>query len=502
MKKTRTLSLILSALILAGLTSCGDTAAPGDETDTPAVTTADSETKPETTDPSKVLELPDTNWNGREFRVLGYEGPLEQWTTFEITADAENGEVVNDAVFRRNRQVEEKYGVKITEYKFKDEGLGVGYSTAPYIQKFVMAGDDDFDLAFCVSMRIGQIARQGAFYDLNTVKNLNFSKDWWNEEVNDTLEVNGKLYFTSSDFSLRDKSRAYIMVYNKDLSSEYKLENPVELVKSGKWTFDALEKQAKAVKSDLNGNGEVDITDQFGLGVDSGDSFSTFIFGAGVNTIDKDKNGKLFISLNNERTTGAIDKINKFFALPDTTIVPEDWQGKVDGDYWYAPYNAFYAGRVLFVTAFPHLLRDMSANCVDDYGIIPFPKYDETQENYYSLANILGMLFGIPSTCADPDFAGFMLEALSAASTDTSLKAYYDITCKTKYTYDEDSAEMLDLIFDGIRYNLADIYNISGLSAILRKVGDTRENTFASKYASIESAALADLEKLDKEFSE
>jgi len=41
-----------------------------------------------------------------------------------------------------------------------------------------------------------------------------------------------------------------------------------------------------------------------------------------------------------------------------------------------------------------------------------------------------------------------MLEALQSESAKTVRPAYYDIALKTKYTRDDDSVEMLDLIFN------------------------------------------------------
>ncbi|MBQ2707524.1 MAG: hypothetical protein IJF67_04610, partial [Clostridia bacterium] len=138
----------------------------------------------------------------------------------------------------------------------------------------------------------------------------------------------------------------------------------------------------------------------------------------------------------------------------------------------------------------------LSANCVDDYGILPFPKYDEAQENYINLADRFAMLVGIPSTTPTPEFSAFMLEALSAEARTTSLPAYIDVSCKTKYTYDENSAEMLDLIFGNLYYETALIYGISGLKTIVYDAMKAKANNFASSYASIESSAKADLDKL------
>ena len=111
------------------------------------------------------------------------------------------------------------------------------------------------------------------------------------------------------------------------------------------------------------------------------------------------------------------------------------------------------------------------------------------------------MLFAIPVTNAEPDFAGFMLEALSSASTSTSLQAYYEISCKTKYTYDEESAEMLDLIFSNIVYETALVYGVGDLRSLYMLIPEQKKNTFVSLYKTREKRALKDLEKLAEDLA-
>lgn len=51
----------------------------------------------ETTTGIITANLPDTNWEGREFRVLGYvDDTYPQFSNFEIYSDGETGEVVNN----------------------------------------------------------------------------------------------------------------------------------------------------------------------------------------------------------------------------------------------------------------------------------------------------------------------------------------------------------------------------------------------------------------------
>lgn len=96
-----------------------------------------------------------------------------------------------------------------------------------------------------------------------------------------------------------------------------------------------------------------------------------------------------------------------------------------------------------------------------------------------------------------------MLEALSHESTETSLHAYYEVSCKTKYSYNAESSEMLDSIFSGIRYEPAMIYNISGLFEIVsQKIPDARQNNFASLYASLKKTAQNKIGNLQTSFEE
>ena len=461
----------------------------------PDSTDVDESSAAETLPPEKTLDLPDTDFGGREFRVLGNEGNYPQFSSFEIYAEAENGDVVNDAVFKRNRAVEERYNVKVTQIT-QSSGDNQDACLVPHIRQTVMADEDLYDLAFTTISNIGMLPREGLVYDLNDVKNINFSKDWWNQDVNDTLSVDGKLFFTSSDFSLRDKSRAYILCYNKEMIKQNNLDDPVSLVHDNKWTIDKFSEMAAQVAVDLNGDGEVDDKDQFGVGTDSYNAFVTFIFGCGVTAVGKDADDVPTLTLNSERTINAIDKVMEFFSLKDATLIPNEWYNKVDYDVWSISSKAFNEGRELFMTSFPHMLKNYSSDCVNDYGIIPYPKLDTAQEKYYTYADRYSMLFCIPASCADPDFAGFMLEALSAEATGTSLKAYYEISCKTKYTYDANSAEMLDITFDGIQYDLSRIYSISGINDVLVNIASKRKNTFSSDYAKIESKAQSDIEKL------
>ena len=487
-------ALLLSALIL---NSCGGSATSADTTAAEGA----ADTTASAVETGETLELPATDWGGRQFRVLGYQhASRTQFNNFEIDSDGENGDVVNDAIFRRNTKIEDTYNVEIVQVLDSSE-TNWENATMNTIRTTVLAGDDLYDLAFASTSKIGTLAREGLFYDLNSVDHVSLNKSWWNQEVNEMLEVGGRLFFTNSDFSLRDKSRSYIMLFNKELVSQYDLGDPFQLVRDGKWTLDVMTEWCKTVGNDVNGNGEIDYDDTFGIGFDSYNAFRTLSFGAGMEIL-KNNGGTPTLVMNSERTIDIIDKLFNILTPNDyvgTTC--ELWNGKVTFDYWSTSAMLFAEGRQLFVASFPATLKDYSARCVDDYGVVPFAKFDEEQDKYYTFADSMSMLFGIPASTPDPDFSGFVLEALSYESQTTSLPAYYEISCKTKYTYDEDSAEMMDIIFDGIIFDMTVVYGISGVNNLLYDIAKGGTNDFASRYASAEAAAKADIDKLIKDFN-
>ena len=482
---TAALALLMAA---AAFASCGDTAT------TPVETNGDNASQTETANETEAVlrtDLPDKDWGGRTFMVLGREHPTyTQFNNFEIWTEKEVGEVVNDAVFRRNSIIEEKYNVEIAQI--------LNEFPETLLQQSASAGDHLYDLAFVEMVQIGPCIQNGYFYNLYDVEHIDFSKPWWNPEVNEAVSMCGRLYATTSDFSLRDKNRAYIMLYNIDLTERLEIPNIVQTVRDGKWTVDVMLSYVKDLGGDLDGDGKMGGEfDSFGLVMDSYNSFSTFVFGMDVQSVTKDKDDKPVITMNNDRMVNAVERVVSLTCDPSYALFCDDFNGKTAEDFWGTAGRAFYAERALFMTGFPHSLKSASEKAEFDFGVLPMPKYDEEQEKYYTYADILSMLMGIPVTSPEPGFSGFMLEALSAASTNTSLSAYYDVSCKTKYSYNPETGEMLDLIFDGIYYDPAMIYSIGRLSELLSvDLPKKKSNIFVSQYTKYEKGAQRALDKL------
>ncbi len=480
----KTFSIILALLFVLPLAACGG----GSGSTTPSQTTgggaavATATTEPETT--VITPDIPDTNWEGRVFRVLGDGNErLKQFANFEIATDALNGEVYNDALYERNANLSEKYNVK-----FEMVGTPSDHGTASALNTAVAAGEDLYDLVFIEYQHIGGQAQKGYYYNMNNVKYIDFTKPWWNPDVNEATSIGGKVYFTTSDYSLRDKNRTYIMLFNPELAEANNIPDIIKTIKDGKWTIDLMTEYSEIVAKDMNGDGKMQDTDNWGVVMDSYNSFNAFWFACDNNTILKNEKGDPYIAMNAEHAFDSIEKCLKALCNDRIGGFCEDASGFVTYDKWDFSYYAFCGGHALYTTTFPHGLASRSEEADFEYTVIPFPKFNEEQEKYLTMPDPMSQLFAIPVTLKDTDFTGFMLEALSYASTDTTLRTYYEVVCKTKYSANAVSAEMMDIIFDGIRYDIDKIYGI-GLYSYVQGPARSKENTFASSYAAYKETA-------------
>ncbi len=165
--------------------------------------------------------------------------------------------------------------------------------------------------------------------------------------------------------------------------------------------------------------------------------------------------------------------------------------------------QAFLDGRsLLYVDKITTCIGAQFREMEDDYGILPLPKYDEAQENYYSHASAHSDCLAVPVLNEDFERASIILEALAAEGYKTIRPAVYDVAIKQKGARDEDSAAMIDLIYAGRTGDFADLYDEWGLVYTLdHMIGRSKINTWASYYKTNEKASVKRLAKAVEVFS-
>jgi hypothetical protein len=116
-----------------------------------------------------------------------------------------------------------------------------------------------------------------------------------------------------------------------------------------------------------------------------------------------------------------------------------------------------------------------------DFGILPYPKYDEVQQDYIS-TNWAGLM-SVPKTVANPERTGIVTELLGYEYRKTVLPAYNDILLTSKLARDDDSVEMLNIIYDNSVYDFGITFGqFNGMVYLISTMLDQQSTDFVSFY--------------------
>ncbi len=151
-------------------------------------------------------------------------------------------------------------------------------------------------------------------------------------------------------------------------------------------------------------------------------------------------------------------------------------------------------------------MRDMT----DEYGVVPIPKYMESQTTYHSQMHDGFRIACIPTTVQGErlDMMSAVLEALSSTSYNFVRPVYYETTLRTKLAQDPQSAEMMDLIINNIHIDPGFVYSHAmagasgGFHQEFHALVDSGTNDTISRFKSSSKSAKKKwndfLSKLDK----
>ena len=407
-------------------------------------------------------------------------------------ADDAGTDVMTKAIYDRELAVEEHLGVQI-DYTLKDTIEEV----RTVMQSLVMTGEDTYQLflTHCIG-GVSAMVTEKLLYDFNDFEYIDMTQEWWNQQANEALEVNGHRYYAVSDYMLADPN---CLLVNNDLLSELNFEeNPYDLVREGEWTIDKmLGFMSKATKD--NGDGRWDFEDQWGLATPNDWYCNSFIYSSGTQLVNKNEDGKFAFSFDDDRTYTMMEKLDALLSGADTYV------------YDYADNSVteesldISKGRSLFnITTVRDLytLRDIDIN----FGILPYPKLDTTQTAYTT--NDWSGMMCVPKTVKNTDMVGKVIELLSYYSGDTVKYAYYELMLGEKLTRDPESKEMLDYIFDGIVFDAG--VNYFGFGKNMKEffyspmrliVNGRGSSGFSSLLASYQPGVEAEIEQFNEEIS-
>ncbi len=497
MKAKKITAILLTLLMLApAFASCSDKNSDGGNNSQNAdtSTTASGEVSDSASETEEEYPYNVVDYGGYTFRMLVRGQTYGFWESNEMYAEESNGEALNDAVYQRIIDIEDMYNVDIQQIK-------PTVSVNEEATKVIQAGEDAYDMILGTPGDASALSLNKLVLDLNTVNSLQLDMPWWDQAANEGLSIANKLYYTTGEISYDRYRATEAMLFNKAMLNEYNLEDPYQLVRDGKWTFDKVLEMSQGVSQDLDGNGKYDENDKYGM-ITYTNVVTSGIFASGIHYNTKDENDMPVLSFYSEKTAEVVEDYITFM-IDDKLCF--DW-----ANYYHLDPDPntnvglviFQENRALFNYNGIHAVPNLR-NMFSDFGIVPLPKYDEAQETYYHCVNNTACPFiMIPVTSQDPERAGNIVEALAHKGRDLVKVAFYDITLKSKSSRDEQSAEMLDLIFDNMVYDIAFFGNFGDIGNLANNMMAAKNTNLSSEYAKIEKKVTKTMEKFIEDITE
>lgn len=478
------LSLIIAILMLASLASCAESG--GEVTTEQAATT----TAPEagnateeaavTEDPSLVFELP--------AETQEYAGKVVILNSSGLTIgglDDSSADPLDQAVFRRNAIMSERYGVEVSEIVVKSS------KAATTAENEILSGDPSFDIASLNYTNATALARQNLWYDLASIENISLEKAWWDQSANLNYRFGDSLYYTYSNMVTSHFDHVRCFYFNHAImnTNNLSIDDLYRKAIDGKWTLEEMYAYAKDVYKD-NGNGVSDADDIYPVvGVPS-TTYSALCSGADASYIKIDPHTLLPYAY--FTTEGFINAYN---------LILDVMTGE---NFFYTGCSKnteatemFVNGHALFLMTTISNSNTMRTDMKDDFGFLPLPKRDLDQENYtcnapnpFSLA--------VPVCAKDPERIGFILETMAYHSTDTVRATYFEIRLYGQTSRDALSWQTLDLIYSNIAYSIP-VESSIGYSSKINGMMVEGSRDISSYIKSVKSSMEKDIENFINE---
>jgi len=485
----RTASLALAALMAGGafmLAGCsGSTSNSGGNTPTTAPASPAS-----TGTTAYTANVPANDYGGADFTICymdWHSGQGGVWDHRDVVAEGETGDSINDAVYKRNQDIDARFNINIVGNRITDPT-----PTTTVIKQTVLAGDSTYDVFMPVINEYNTSAMAGYLDDFKTMQYVDLTQPWWDQNCADNLTISGRLYGMESDITLLDKDSTTALVFNKTLLQTLGLSSPYDMVRNGTWTLDTFGTMVKSYSKDVNGDGKMDSNDAYGYLYER-DSVMGMLNACDQRIAAPNSSGGIDLTIG---TAGAMSALTDIFNLIyDQQHCENVMIAYTDALFPTMMVQQFADSRGLFMWI---RIGDCTnlRTATTDFGILPQPKFDTTQTQYFSSVNpYVASVICVPTSVSDENRAAIILEALSAESKNLVQPAYYDVVLDSKTLRDDDSKQMLDIIFGNRIYDIGDIFYLGKMGDIIQDTM-TYKNDVASFIASHQTAAQSDIDKM------
>lgn len=487
-KKAFIILFVIIFAICPALTSCNNEKTTKDKTST--VSRTDEYGRPYIED-----NVPDDlDFGGETVTILVREGELYK---MEFGVEETNGSILNDALYTRNSRVEDALNIKIkTLVQTTDPGTYAPFNFNEKVRTAILGGTNDFDVISIYGYYGVALANEGLLKNLIGVPYLDLSKPWWNQDFINEMNINNKLYFVIGDASFSSIDYTFATFYNKDLAKKwYPGIDFYKVVDDGDWTLDYFYELLKNTYEDKDGSGDKSEGDFFGIGMATASTPLDPLFAAAdIPITSKNSEGLPYFTFRSEKTIKFFDKMYELL-FNNQGVLP----GHYTGESIEKMEKKFQNQETIFNIDKLNSVN-LLTNVDFEYGMLPIPKLDKEQEDYYTCASDSCSMLCIPITESQDrlPMVGAALELLAAESYRSVTPAYFEVIMKYRYLQTNEDTRMYDKVLAGVQYNFGVVYSycLNDIQHIVRDVLNNRSKDFVSSYEARIDQAEYNLEQL------
>jgi multiple sugar transport system substrate-binding protein len=497
----RFLALALMAVLLVSMVACANTS---ETTSTPSesgtASGGDTSTAP---DPNK--EYLDENgqyvpkvgvldeYKGETFDILvvGVSGGTYQSDDFTTESGGNGGIDYGDTFYKegvgaRNDKIEEMYGVNLEVWK-EDDAFSKAKNDAT-------SGTGTYDAVILSVGQLASLAQDNLLWDYNSSEfegYIDTKAPWWAQSASEAYSIGGKLYFMTGDITIMNKVNTWSILFNKEMVKNYGLDNPYDLYDAGTWTFDKMCEMARTVNTASPSVAWDDDTVIWGMVTATGDAYQ-FFGGSGLTVCEKE-NDLPVLSFGTEASITIAEKVLTAMTTSEWMLYATKATGGPTGNVWTDSFNVFNNGRALFRPSGFSAVTKASSWANIEFGIMPMPKMNESQEGYYTVTSGSWGVSILKNNC-DHQFAAYMIDAFAAGAKNYVTPAYIEVNLKRKSLRDDDSERILEDIFDSIVYDAGAVYDFGGISTMFSNLVSQGSADIVSSFDSVRDQALNAIE--------
>jgi len=357
---------------------------------------------------------------------------------------------VDQAIYLRNERVQERLNIKLEvypSYPWQKYGDALGE-----LQASIQAADGAFDIVAGWSAYITTMGTTEFFEDLHALEYLDFDQPWWNPYITSELTFGGKMVFATGDITLTSIGSSQCILFNKKLQKNWGVEDLYQTVTDGKWTIDYMHTLVKAHYYD-DGNSERDDADSYGIAMGPTNDADGFMQASNIQMFSRDENGLPYYNPEAEKLTVLINKMYDLMYNNEGTFLARE-DGSTLRDMFIQDKALLHPTQFL-------IIENYISKMDSDYGILPYPKYDEAQEKYLTRVQDGVSLWCIPIDVKSVKVSSATMEAMAAENYRSVSDIYYNVAMKNRYSRDDSdvASQIMDMIMDGRYFNFACVYN-------------------------------------------